>query len=311
MKISVVVPSYCRPDDLKRCLESLNNQSRLPDEVVVVIRSTDKETGDYLADYKNPRLPIKVVSAEKPGQIYALNSGKSAASGDIICITDDDGAPFPDWIQRIEQYFISDESIGGVGGRDWVNTEGRVLNDSQEVVGIVKWFGKCIGGHHYGVGKTRDVEILKGANMSYRSVAVKSIQFDDRLLGKGAQVHNDLAFSLKVKKAGWRLIYDPEVAINHFIAPRESHEDRVIFNREAHFNAAYNETLILLEYLPGIRKTVFLLWCVLVGTSVNPGFLQLIIKLLKRDDRALERFKSTLNARYCGMAAYHKYKRLK
>ncbi len=307
MKISVIIPSYCRPDDLNRCLESLCNQIRLPDETIVVIRANDLLTSEYLASGDLIKLPLKIVRADKPGQIHALNLGKSNATGDIIAITDDDGAPRPDWLQRIEKHFSDDERVGGVGGRDWVHSENKILDESQQIVGIVTWFGKRIGGHHWGVGLPREVEILKGANMSYRSSAVQSIHFDERLLGKGAQVHNDLAFSLRAKKAGWKLIYDPVVAIDHYIAPRESHEDRVVFNHEAHFNAVYNETLVILEYLLMPRRLVFCAWSIVVGTRVCPGLFQFMMSAIKRDDTALRRFKSTLSGRYRGFAAYREY----
>ena len=304
MKISVIVPTYCRPHDLSRCLESLSKQTRLPDETIVVVRTTDHSTQRFLTNYDNIKLPVKIVAADKPGQIYALNLGKMNASGDIISITDDDGAPRPEWLELIEKYFNSDAAVGGVGGRDWIHVDDLIFNESQKVVGIVKWHGKCIGGHHAGVGLPREVEILKGANMSFRSAAIKLIHFDERLLGKGAQVHNDLGISLQVKKAGWKLIYDPEVAIDHFIAPRESHEDRVVFNQEAHFNAVHNETLILLEYLPTHRRFVFLIWTILVGSKVYPGFLHYILGVFRRDSIAWNRYKTTLSGRSHGIAVY-------
>jgi len=38
MSIAVIVPTYRRSQDLARCLEALQNQTRSPDEVIVVIR---------------------------------------------------------------------------------------------------------------------------------------------------------------------------------------------------------------------------------------------------------------------------------
>lgn len=38
MKLTVLVPSYRRPDDLARCLKALQQQARPADQVVVVVR---------------------------------------------------------------------------------------------------------------------------------------------------------------------------------------------------------------------------------------------------------------------------------
>ena len=41
MKISVIVPTYRRPEYLRRCVKAIAEQTRNPDEVIVVIRETD------------------------------------------------------------------------------------------------------------------------------------------------------------------------------------------------------------------------------------------------------------------------------
>ena len=46
MRMSVLVPSYKRPQDLVRCLAGLARQKRAADQVVVVARRTDDETND-------------------------------------------------------------------------------------------------------------------------------------------------------------------------------------------------------------------------------------------------------------------------
>ena len=56
--------------------------------------------------------------------------------------------------------------------------------------------------------------------MSFRRGAVEGIRFDERLRGTRAQQRADCAFCLVVKRAGWRLIYDPAVAVDHYPAPR-------------------------------------------------------------------------------------------
>ena len=273
MTITIVVPTYCRPNDLIRCLDALKTQTRPADEVLVVVRDTDFETETLLKTLIPGPFPLRSVTVSIPGQVAALNAGLAAAQGDIIAITDDDAIPSVDWLERIETNFLSDEHVGGVGGRDWVYHGQQLEDGKQEVVGRVQWFGRVTGNHHLGVGVPREVDILKGVNMSYRRSAIKGRRFDERLRGIGAQVHNDMAFSLALRRAGWKLIYDPKVAVNHYPAQRFDEDQRNQFNDLAFFNAVHNETLVLLENLPLIRRTVFIFWAILVGTREAPSLL--------------------------------------
>jgi hypothetical protein len=146
---------------------------------------------------------------------------------------------------------------------------------ASNVVGKLQWFGRAIGNHHIGVGKIREVDILKGANMSYRRKAIHNLRFDDRLKGSGAQVDNDMAFSLAVKRRGWKLIYDPQVSIDHFLGTRLDEDQRKSFNSTACENSSYNHTLVVLTHISRSRRIFFLMWTFLIGTRHTYGFLQL------------------------------------
>ncbi|MBD2101121.1 glycosyltransferase [Leptolyngbya sp. FACHB-261] len=276
MTITVLVPTYRRPQDLARCLSMLQQQNRPADEVLVIARDTDAETWAFLQDYDPQSLNLRTVKVTVPGQVAALNAGLDAAQGEIIAITDDDAAPRTDWLSRIEAHFLADSQVGGVGGRDWIRHEDRIESGTRETVGQVQWFGRVIGNHHLGTGSAREVDILKGANMSYRRTAIAGLRFDERLRGTGAQVNNDLAFSLAVKRAGYKLIYDPAVAVDHYEGSRWG-DDRV-----GHFDSAlpavydssFNEALVLLDYLPASRRALYLSWSLLIGTRKSPGILQ-------------------------------------
>jgi glycosyltransferase involved in cell wall biosynthesis len=119
MNISVVIATYRRPKDLERCLKALQHQTRPADQVVLVVR--DPDTEKFLAAFNPDLLPLHVVRKEDTGGIVAaMNAGLEAAKEDIIAFTDDDAAPHPDWLARIENHFLWQmSSIGGVGGRDY------------------------------------------------------------------------------------------------------------------------------------------------------------------------------------------------
>jgi glycosyltransferase involved in cell wall biosynthesis len=311
MNVTVIIPTYRRPQDLARCLEALKKQTRLADEVLVIVRDTDPETWTFLENFNRDFLPISIVKVSIPGQVAALNAGIDKANGDILSFTDDDAVPYPEWLALIETHFLFNENIGGVGGKDWVYQNDRLLNGERSVVGRIQWFGRAIGNHHFGIGEPREVEILRGVNMSYRRSAIANFRFDERLLGTGAQVDNDLAFSLKIKQSGWKLIYDPKVEVNHYMTERFDEDRRNQFNYIALVNRVHNETLILLEYLPPIRRSVFLIWAILVGTRVNRGFFQCLRFLPKEGSLSGKKFLASVHGRWQGWLAWQRDKEMK
>jgi cellulose synthase/poly-beta-1,6-N-acetylglucosamine synthase-like glycosyltransferase len=274
MKVTVIVPTYRRPDDLSRCLSALLCQARTPEQIVVVARADDEATHACLADHVTLRvLNVDIATVDEPGQVAALNRGLEAATGDVIAITDDDAAPRSDWVERIAAAFEADPKLGALGGRDWVHEGGRVLDGEREMVGKVQRSGRIIGNHHLGVGGAREVDLLKGANMSYRRAAVGDLRFDKRLRGTGAQTHNDMAFSMGVKRAGWKLVYDPLVAVDHYPAERAGDDPRNAQTFASMRNAAFNLHLILRGHLSPLHREAAWWWYALIGTRVYPGLM--------------------------------------
>jgi GT2 family glycosyltransferase len=259
MKITVIVPTYHRPKDLERCLESFKDQTRQVDELLITVRDTDTETWDFLNTFDAELLPLQPLKVNVPGVVAAMNVGMNAASGDIIAFTDDDAAPHADWLERIETYFLNDQLVGGVGGRDWQYTNSEIKEAGERnIVGQMLWYGSVIGNHHLGVGEPQEVYVLKGVNMSFRHTAIAGLYFDERMRGSGAQVHFELAFSLTLRERGWKIIYDPKVAVDHFPAQRFDEDLRDTFSAIALTNQVHNETLALLEYFSPIRRYIYL-----------------------------------------------------
>ncbi|WP_061167341.1 glycosyltransferase family 2 protein [Caballeronia hypogeia] len=294
MKVSVVVPTYRRPADLKRCLAALRVQTRCPDEVLVIARPEDDATARRLAiELKSANgFVLRVIDTGAGGQVAALNRGLESAAGDIIAITDDDAAPRPDWIERIAHAFEANDRLGAIGGRDWVHEKGRVLDGSRHEIGVIRKSGRVVGNHHLGVGPARAVRMLKGANMSYRRAAIASLRFDTRLRGAGAQVHNDMAFSMSVRRAGWTVIYDPLIAVDHFPAERFDDDRRDAQTLGALTDAAYNFHLILSEELESFDREIAWLWHALIGTRVYPGVLHALLAMRGGVAHAWERWRA-------------------
>ena len=281
-QFTVLIPSYKRPADLDRCLDALSKQDLLPSRILVVRRADDAATSE-IVDRWQPTLRIEEAHVSLPGQVHALNAGlnwikgqcqKERSAIDLVCILDDDTAPHAAWLERIATIFATQPDVGGVGGRDYNFIDGKPLMGEASPVGTILWYGRLIGNHHLGSGPRRDVDFLKGANMTYRMAAIGDLEFDRRLLGSGAQVHNDLAFSMGVRNRGWRLVYDPQVSVDHFSAERFDSDRRGTPAMDAVENMGTNFYLTLRCYVkPLHRRAIALLYNGLVGRRKVPGYL--------------------------------------
>lgn len=300
MKISVIVPTYQRPSDLARCLAALKRQTRSVDQLWVIVRDTDRKTWEFLEEYDREELPLHIATVTATGVIAAMNIGLASATGDIVAFTDDDAAPHVDWLERIESYYLADQKVGGVGGRDWVYHGTKLEEGARPIVGKLQWFGRLIGNHHIGIGDGREVDVLKGVNMSFRREAIADLCFDQRMRGSGAQVHFEVVFSLTIKQRGWKLIYDPQIVVDHYPAQRFDEDQRNSFNSEASINAIHNETVALLGYLSPLRRFVFLTWAIAIGTSEAFGILQCLRYLPRDKTRATQKLWACWQGRWQG-----------
>jgi GT2 family glycosyltransferase len=303
MKISVLVPSYGRPESLASCLSALANQDRAPDEVIVVTRREDAGTRALVKRLREDgSLRLREEVVDVPGQVMALEAGCRGATGDVVAITDDDAAPRSDWLEKLQRRF-ADPQVIGVGGRDAVvGLDGEA---GKPVVGLVRWWGKVIGNHHLGTGEPREVDVLKGVNMAFRRKDLLAHGFDARLKGRGAQVHNDLKLSLALRREEHCLIYDPNLVVDHMPAERPEGDDRLEVDPSRQEDAVHNETLALLEFLPPVRRAVFAAWALAIGRAPGPGLLHAAWTSVRRPRTgSWLRLRATLRGRREGWHTY-------
>jgi cellulose synthase/poly-beta-1,6-N-acetylglucosamine synthase-like glycosyltransferase len=278
----VVVPTYRRPAELRRCLAGLARQSLSPAETIVVRRSGDEAT--RLALEESPRSAVLDVLVSEPGVLAAMGAGATAASSDIIAFIDDDAVPRPEWLQRLARHF-DDPEIGGVGGRDLIAGEDTPTGAAREVGTITRW-GKLIGNHHLAAGAPREVMVLKAVGVAFRRQA---LALPRGLKGEGAQVHFEVGMSLSAHRRGWRLVYDPSALVDHEVAPRFDRDARNRPRPIAVRDAAYNLVSCLLAELPDLfwRRALYGL---IVGDRDIPGVGRAVVALLRAERAVLRRF---------------------
>jgi glycosyltransferase involved in cell wall biosynthesis len=108
--ISVVIPTYRRPELLSRCLAALQKQTFPIEhyEVIVVGDGVDYPSRHlvHLLQKKNSYLHYHELKKKK-GPAAARNYGWKHASGKLIAFTDDDCIPSPEWLQAFWNIFHS------------------------------------------------------------------------------------------------------------------------------------------------------------------------------------------------------------
>ncbi len=121
IKISVVIPTFKRPQLLGKCLTALTNQTFLQEdyEVIVVTDGPDEETQNEVVSFKNNHTNIFYTSLQcKAGPAAARNKGAGLARGELILFTDDDCLPDNHWIRAFwEAYCINGQKEISFSGK--------------------------------------------------------------------------------------------------------------------------------------------------------------------------------------------------
>lgn len=99
MKISVIIPTYNGLNKIQRLLESLKNQTLIPDEIIIVIDGSTDGTHDFCLDYIHNFPKLIFINQSNKGRSITRNIGADHASHDLLIFIDDD--------MILDQHFIS------------------------------------------------------------------------------------------------------------------------------------------------------------------------------------------------------------
>ncbi len=300
--ISVVVPTYLRPESLRRCLESLAAGTERPEEVVVVVREGDEATQEVVRGRRSTEeatLNLRLAFVDRPGQPAALNEGLAAAQGEVIAFIDDDVVVAEDWLARLREAY-RDEEAGGVGGRDIVYHDGEVSVEHATVVGRIGLTGRIVGNHHCEGPARQRVWHLKGANMSFRREYLNG--FDENFIGGPSC--NDTDVSLSAVEAGAVLVYDPAIVVHHHVAPRRDTGGRDAAELETIRAHAHNRAYCLWKHLGVVRRLLYAIDAVLVGQGEGYGVLKAVYRRLQGERRAWAKLRASLRGCRDGIATW-------
>lgn len=114
MDISIIIPTYKRPHDLKLSINLILNQSFLPKEIIVVDSANDLNTKNIVKEYSNntQNVSIKYINNAIDSSSVARNIGAADASSNILLFLDDDAFLQQGYLEKInEAHCILDNAL--------------------------------------------------------------------------------------------------------------------------------------------------------------------------------------------------------
>lgn len=100
VRITAVVPTFSRPEELKSALASMFGQTRPPDRVIVVVNGARPDVVEWLVEQ-----PVEtVVLSHNSGAVGGFHAGLEAARTDApdwIWLMDDDAVAEPDVVEQL------------------------------------------------------------------------------------------------------------------------------------------------------------------------------------------------------------------
>ncbi|MBC7808076.1 MAG: glycosyltransferase [Akkermansiaceae bacterium] len=180
MKISVVIGTRNRGPLIEATLKSILEGKRPPDELIVADQSDADTTRAAVELFTEKYTAVRYIKTDTRGVCIARNIGMAAASGEVIAITDDDVVVCDDWLERIEQEFLSYPDLAMYFGTvippstyDY-KTE-FIPHTILPTKRPVKWYEGC-------------ALMGMGANMALRRSTVESIGGFDPATGPGSSL---------------------------------------------------------------------------------------------------------------------------
>ena len=86
MKISIIIPVYNVENYIRRCLDSIVNQTYQNIEIIIINDGSPDKCGTICDEYKELDSRIIVIHKKNEGVSVARNSGLLIASGDYVCL---------------------------------------------------------------------------------------------------------------------------------------------------------------------------------------------------------------------------------
>ncbi len=248
--ISIVIPTFHRKESLFRLLKNISDIGYRGE--VVVVEQEERHATEIVALAKKLSLSIVYVYMKHASTARAMNLGVAHASGDVILFLDDDVLGSPGFISHHLANF-SDTHIGATVGR--CITNGQPVEADAKRTGRINWLGSFTDGFSSTI--RQEVDTVIGCNTCIRKDVYQKVGgIDERFTGNALRLESDL--SLRIKKMGYSIIFDPTAEITHLREPTggaRKTEGRI----QWYFDFFSNETYFSLKHRPVVLLPLFLL----------------------------------------------------
>ncbi|MEK5208036.1 glycosyltransferase [Psychrobacillus sp. FSL H8-0510] len=226
--MSVIVPIYKVEDYLKRCIESLVNQTYKNIEIILVDDGSPDNCGAICDDYSLKYNRIRVIHKENGGLSDARNYGLVVAQGEYILFVDSDDFIELDAIEKMI-LFAKENHLDIICGDSYRT----IVNESNSIVNRTKMFGGTIENKVF-TGEEYVVDCISKKKFSvtvctrmYRTDLIK----ENNLYFKKDLLHEDENWTPRVLLAAKRVVYI-NMTFYHYLIRKNSITQ--IENRKKH-----------------------------------------------------------------------------
>jgi len=223
IELSIIIPVYNRPDDLRELLESLYFQTDKDFEVIVVDDGSSV-TSETVVKNIQPFLDVKYYYKENSGASLTRNYGYEKATGNYAIFLDSDCILYKDYIQNV-RLRLTNNYVDAFGGSDTAESPQRTYGGINTIKPIERITAKqkainyamtsllTTGGIRRGV-KTLDNWYPRSFNMGYsREVFNATGGFTGTIRPNDPDL--DIDMSIRIKKLGFKIGYIKEAAVYH------------------------------------------------------------------------------------------------
>lgn len=227
--VSIVIPNKDQKETLEQCLSSIYEKSTYSNYEIIIVEnnSTEEETFAYYREIDGKK-NTRVIYWKEGFNYSAINNfGIGHARGAyVICLNNDIEVITPGWIEELLGTCQRDE-VGIVGSRLYYPDD--TIQHAGIVVGIGGIAGSMFVGMKRGHGgylhKADLMQNLSAVTAACMMVKKKAFEAAGGFEEKLAVAFNDVDFCLKVKRAGYLVVYDPYVEMYHYESKTRGTED--------------------------------------------------------------------------------------
>jgi GT2 family glycosyltransferase len=239
MQVGIIIPTRNRARSLDRLLRSLDAVHYPQDaavRVVVIDNASTDGTAETLRRHSTrPRsYPLVILEQPIPGKANAVNRGLAASRSDLTIVLDDDVTADKLFLQKhLEAY--RDTAFAALQGRiiPGKDAEGRSADPKR-----LREYN--IPTVDYGEGIC-EIRGLTGTNMSFKREVFEQVGFFDPRLGPGAAgFSEDTEFSIRIRKAGFKIGYTPHAIVYHELDPSRYGRE---YNRRIEFRKGLSRSI--------------------------------------------------------------------